>query len=254
MARPPLVGVPTDRRPIGSHPFLMVGEKYLRALVEGAGCVPLLWPSLTPALPVEALLDTVDGLLLTGAVSNIEPHHYSDEPSWEGNPHDAARDGTALPLVRAALAAGVPILAICRGFQEVNVALGGTLHQKVHAVPGLMDHREDTSAPLEMQYGPAHPVTLAPGGLLASFGEAAPWVNSLHGQGVRRLAEGLVVEATAPDGLIEAFRHEGASFLLGVQWHPEWRVTEQPFYAGIFHAFGQACRARAARRHEVAFA
>ncbi|TBV74188.1 gamma-glutamyl-gamma-aminobutyrate hydrolase family protein [Pseudoxanthomonas winnipegensis] len=254
MARPPLVGVPTDRRPIGSHPFLMVGEKYLRAIVEGAGCVPLLWPSLTPALPVEALLDTVDGLLLTGAVSNIEPHHYSDEPSWEGNPHDAARDGTTLPLVRAALAAGVPILAICRGFQEVNVALGGTLHQKVHAVPGLMDHREDTSAPLEMQYGPAHPVTLARGGLLASFGEDAPWVNSLHGQGVRRLAEGLVIEATAPDGLIEAFRHEGASFLLGVQWHPEWGVTEQPFYAGIFHAFGQACRARAARRHEVAFA
>ncbi|TAA07937.1 gamma-glutamyl-gamma-aminobutyrate hydrolase family protein [Pseudoxanthomonas winnipegensis] len=254
MARPPLVGVPTDRRPIGSHPFLMVGEKYLRAIVEGAGCVPLLWPSLTPALPVEVLLDTVDGLLLTGAVSNIEPHHYSDEPSWEGNPHDAARDGTTLPLVRAALAAGVPILAICRGFQEVNVALGGTLHQKVHAVPGLMDHREDTSAPLEMQYGPAHPVTLAPGGLLASFGKAAPWVNSLHGQGVRRLAKGLVIEATAPDGLIEAFRHEGASFLLGVQWHPEWRVTEQPFYAGIFHAFGQACRARAARRHEVAFA
>ncbi|WJI14303.1 gamma-glutamyl-gamma-aminobutyrate hydrolase family protein [Pseudoxanthomonas winnipegensis] len=254
MARPPLVGVPTDRRPIGSHPFLMVGEKYLRALVEGAGCVPLLWPSLTPALPVEVLLDTVDGLLLTGAVSNIEPHHYSDEPSWEGNPHDAARDGTTLPLVRAALAAGVPILAICRGFQEVNVALGGTLHQKLHAVPGLMDHREDTSAPLEMQYGPAHPVMLAPGGLLASFGEAAPWVNSLHGQGVRRLAKGLVIEATAPDGLIEAFRHEGASFLLGVQWHPEWRVTEQPLYAGIFHAFGQACRARANRRHEVAFA
>lgn len=254
MARPPLVGVPTDRRPIGSHPFLMVGEKYLRAIVEGAGCVPLLWPSLTPALPVEVLLDTVDGLLLTGAVSNIEPHHYSDEPSWEGNPHDAARDGTTLPLVRAALAAGVPILAICRGFQEVNVALGGTLHQKVHAVPGLMDHREDTSAPLEMQYGPAHPVTLAPGGLLASFGEAAPWVNSLHGQGVRRLAKGLVIEATAPDGLIEAFRHEGASFLLGVQWHPEWRVTEQPLYAGIFHAFGQACRARATRRQEVAFA
>ncbi len=254
MARPPLVGVPTDRRPIGSHPFLMVGEKYLHALVAGAGCVPLLWPSLTPALPVEVLLNTVDGLLLTGAVSNIEPHHYSDEPSWEGNPHDAARDGTTLPLVRAALAAGVPILAICRGFQEVNVALGGTLHQKVHAVPGLMDHREDTSAPLEMQYGPAHPVMLAPSGLLASFGEAAPWVNSLHGQGVRRLAKGLVIEATAPDGLIEAFRHEGTSFLLGVQWHPEWRVTEQSFYAGIFHAFGQACRARATRRQEVAFA
>jgi putative glutamine amidotransferase len=254
MAKLPLIGVPTDRKQIGLHPFLAVGEKYVRAVVDGAGGVPLLWPALTPSLDPVVLLDTVDGLLLTGAVSNIEPHHYSDESSWDGNLHDPARDGTTLPLVRAALAAGVPVLAVCRGFQEVNVALGGTLYQKVHEQPGLMDHREDKNAPLDVQYGPAHAVTLAPGGVLAAFGGAEQQVNSLHGQGVKRLADGLVVEATAPDGLIEAFRHAGDIFLLGVQWHPEWKVTQNPFHAGIFRAFGDACRARAGLRQEPAFA
>ncbi|WDS37163.1 gamma-glutamyl-gamma-aminobutyrate hydrolase family protein [Pseudoxanthomonas sp.] len=254
MAKPPLIGVPTDRKQIGLHPFLAVGEKYVRAVVDGAGGVPLLWPTLVPALDPALLLDTVDGLLLTGAVSNIEPHHYSDEPSWCGNLHDPARDGTTLPLVRAALAAGVPVLAICRGFQEVNVALGGALHQKVHEVPGLMDHREDKDAPLDVQYGPAHAVTLAPGGLLAAFGGTQQQVNSLHGQGVKRLADELIVEATAPDGLIEAFRHAGGTFLLGVQWHPEWKVTQNAFYAGIFRAFGDACRARARLHQESVFA
>ncbi len=254
MTQSPLIGIPTDRKQIGLHPFLAVGEKYVRAVVDGAGGVPLLWPALSPPLAFDALLDTVDGLLLTGAVSNIEPHHYSDEPSWDGNPHDPARDATTLPLVRAALDAGVPVLAICRGFQEVNVALGGTLHQRVHEVPGLTDHREDKTATLDVQYGPAHPVALAPGGLLAGFGGSSQQVNSLHGQGVRRLADGLLVEATAPDGLVEAFRFDGQTFLLGVQWHPEWKVTEHPFYMGIFRAFGDACRARARRRQEPAFA
>jgi putative glutamine amidotransferase len=254
MAKPPLIGIPTDRTQIGLHPFVAVGEKYVRAVVDGAGGIPLLWPALSPPLDPAVLLETVDGLLLTGAVSNIEPHHYSDEPSWEGNLHDPARDATTLPLVSAALAAGVPMLAVCRGFQEVNVALGGTLHQKVHAVPGLMDHREDQQASLDVQYGPAHVVNLAPGGLLAALGGAQQQVNSLHGQGIKRLAEDLVVEATAPDGLVEAFRHAGATFLLGVQWHPEWKLTQNPFYAGIFRAFGDACRARARLRHEPAFA
>lgn len=254
MAKLPLIGIPTDRKQIGLHPFSAVGEKYVRAVVDGAGGIPVLWPSLTPALEPAVLLETVDGLLLTGAVSNIEPHHYSDEPSWDGNLHDPARDGTTLPLIAAALAAGVPVLAICRGFQEVNVALGGTLYQKVHEVPGLMDHREDKTAPLEVQYGPAHAVALASGGVLAAFGGSEQQVNSLHGQGVKRLADSLMVEATAPDGLIEAFRHAGETFVLGVQWHPEWKVTQNPFHAGIFHAFGEACRARARRRQEHAFA
>ena len=250
MASMPLVGLPTDRKQIGAHPFLAAGEKYVRAVVDGAGALPVLLPTLQPTLPLEAMLAQVDGILLTGAVSNIEPHHYSDEPSYEGNLHDPARDATSLPLIPLAVAMGVPVLAICRGFQEVNVAFGGTLHQKVQEQPGMLDHRENLDDPLDVQYAPAHAVTFNPGGLLAGIaGVASQRVNSLHGQGVARLGKGLKVEAVAPDGLIEAFRHEGGSFLLGVQWHPEWRVTENPFYLGIFKAFGDACRTRAAQRN-----
>ncbi|WP_334177837.1 gamma-glutamyl-gamma-aminobutyrate hydrolase family protein [Pseudoxanthomonas sp.] len=244
----PRVGLPTDHKQIGAHPFLAVGEKYVRAVVDGAGCLPLLVPTLDPVLPLRQVLDGLDGLLLTGAVSNIEPHHYSDEPSYEGNLLDPRRDATSLPLIPLAIEMGVPVLAICRGFQEVNVAFGGSLYQKVHEQPGFMDHRENKDDPLDVQYGPAHDVALVPGGLLATLvGDTRATVNSLHGQGVRRLGEGLVVEAQAPDGLIEAFRHDGPAFMLAVQWHPEWKVAENPFYLAIFRAFGDACRARAAR-------
>ncbi|WDK84738.1 gamma-glutamyl-gamma-aminobutyrate hydrolase family protein [Xanthomonas campestris] len=249
MTMVPLVGLPTDRSLHGPHPFLAAGEKYVRAVVEAAGAQPVLLPSLQPPLDADAWLQRLDGLLLTGAVSNVEPHHYSDEPSWEGNPHDPARDATSLALIPQALARGLPVLAICRGLQEVNVALGGRLHQRVHEVPGLADHREDRSAPLDIQYGPAHPVQLQPGGWLAGMSDTAQVrVNSLHGQGIATLAAGLVVEATAPDGLIEAFRGPGPGFLLAVQWHPEWRVTQHPFYRAIFQAFGEACRQYAAQR------
>ncbi len=250
MASLPLVGVPTDRKQIGPHPFLAVGEKYLRAVVEGAGALPVLLPTLQPALPPAALLEGLDGLLLTGSVSNIEPRHYSDEPSYEGNLHDPARDANTLALVPVALEMGLPVLAICRGFQEVNVAFGGTLYQKVHEQPGFLDHRENLNDPLDKQYAPVHAVTFNPGGILARVaGAPSAQVNSLHGQGVARLGRGLKVEAVAPDGLVEAFRHEGPGFVLGVQWHPEWRVTENPFYLGIFQAFGDACRVRAAQRN-----
>ncbi|KGK59363.1 glutamine amidotransferase [Xanthomonas cannabis pv. phaseoli] len=249
MAVVPLVGLPTDRVLHGSHPFLAAGEKYICAVVDAAGAMPVLLPSLQPSLDASAWLNRLDGLLLTGAVSNVEPHHYSDEASWEGNPHDPARDATSLALIPQALARGLPLLAICRGLQEVNVALGGRLHQRVHAVPGLADHRQDRSAALEAQYGPAHPVQLQPGGWLAGMHSGSEvLVNSLHGQGIATLADGLVVEATAPDGLVEAFRGAGPGFLLAVQWHPEWRVTQHPFYRAIFQAFGEACRRYAAQR------
>lgn len=247
--RMPLVGLPTDRKTIGPHPFLAVGEKYVRAVVDGAGCLPLLLPGLQPPVGLRQVLEGLDGLLLTGAVSNIEPHHYSDEPSWAGNLHDPARDANTLALIPLAIELCLPILAICRGFQEVNVALGGRLHQKVHELAGMRDHRENTDDPLDVQYAAAHEVALAPGGLLAGIaGGSRVHVNSLHGQGVARLGEGLQVEATAPDGLVEAYRRDGGGFLLAVQWHPEWRVTENPFYHGIFRAFGDACRQRAAQR------
>lgn len=250
MRQPPLVGLPSDRKQIGPHPFQAVGEKYLRAVVDGAGCLPLMIPSLSPPLDLRAVLGNLDGLLLTGAYSNIEPHHYSDEPSWDGNPHDPARDATTLGIVPLAIEMRVPVLALCRGCQEVNVALGGTLYQKVHDQPGFDDHRENPEDPLGVQYAPSHPVDLAPGGLLERIaGGPVAQVNSLHGQGLRTLGRGLVVEATARDGLVEAVRLEDPGpFLLAVQWHPEWRVGENPFYLGIFQAFAAACRERAKQR------
>lgn len=246
---PPLVGVPTDRKMIGPHPFLAAGEKYVRAVVDGAGCLPLLIPALQPALPLRSLLEGFDGILLTGSVSNIEPHHYGDEPSYPGNLHDPARDATNLALIPLAIELGLPILAICRGFQEVNVAFGGRLHQKVQEVDGFIDHRENPDDPLEVQYAPTHAVALTPGGLLADIaGAQTAQVNSLHGQGIAHLGKGLAVEATAPDGLIEAYRLDGGCFLLAVQWHPEWRVVDNAFYRGIFRAFGNACHQRSSQR------
>lgn len=254
MRRIPLIGLPADRKQIGHHPFQAVGEKYLRAVVDGAEGLPLVIPSLQPPLDLHALLAGFDGLMLTGSLSNIEPHHYSDEPSFSGNLHDPARDATTLGLIPRAIAMGLPILAVCRGFQEINVALGGSLHQKVHEVPGFGDHRENTDAPVDIQYAPAHTVQLAEGGLLRRIaGCAEVQVNSLHGQGIRTLGRDLVVEATAPDGLIEAVRLQREDdgpvpFLLAVQWHPEWKVRENPFYLGIFQAFAAACRERAEKR------
>lgn len=250
MSPAPLVGLPSDRKQIGHHAFQAVGEKYLRAVIDGAGCLPLLIPSLDPALDLRYVLSRLDGLLLTGAYSNIEPHHYSDEASFDGNEHDPARDATTLSIVPLAIEMQVPVLAVCRGLQEVNVALGGSLHQKVHEVPGFMDHREDLIAPLDVQYGPAHPVALADGGVLAGIaGSLEATVNSLHGQGIRTIGRGLRIEATAPDGLIEAVSLAAdAAFFLAVQWHPEWKVRENPFYLRTFQAFGDACRARANNR------
>jgi len=188
--------------------------------------------------------------MLTGSPSNVEPHRYGGPASAEGTLHDAERDATTLPLIRAAIDMGVPLLGICRGFQELNVAFGGTLHQRVHEVPGMRDHREDKTAPVEVQYAKAHPVRLAPDGLLARIaGTDELRVNSVHGQGIDRLAPGLSVEATAPDGLVEAVRVDGAgAFALAVQWHPEWRFWEDSASAALFAAFGDAARARAERR------
>lgn len=254
MRRVPLVGLPADCKPIGPHPFHAVGDKYVRAVVDGAGCHPVLLPALGVEQHLLAMLEDLDGLLLTGSPSNIEPRHYTDEPSVAANLHDPQRDATTLGLIPAALQAGVPILAVCRGLQEVNVAFGGSLYQRVQEHPGLADHREDATQPLDVQYGPAHAVRLAPGGLLAGIaGTGEVLVNSLHQQGIRTLGRDLAVEATAPDGLIEAVRHQRSRqdaadplspFLLAVQWHPEWKVRENPFYLGIFAAFGRACRER----------
>ncbi|HVC31359.1 MAG TPA: gamma-glutamyl-gamma-aminobutyrate hydrolase family protein, partial [Steroidobacteraceae bacterium] len=246
----PLIGLPADRRMLGLHPFHAVGEKYARAVLDAADGLPLLIPALAEELRPDELVERFDGLLFTGSPSNVEPRHYEGPPSHPGTLHDPARDATTLPLIRHAVRAGVPVLGICRGFQEVNVAFGGSLHQRVHEVPGHLDHRDDESQPLELQYGPAHEIILAPGGLLRSLaGTDRVRVNSLHWQGIERLGRGLAVEARATDGLIEAFRVEdAATFALAVQWHPEWKVMENSLSRALFSAFGAACRERAESR------
>jgi putative glutamine amidotransferase len=226
----------------------MVGEKYIQAVADGANALPVLVPALGPELDLRSLLEVCDGLLLTGSASNVEPHHYGGPASAPGTLHDPNRDATTLPLIPQAVAAGLPVLAICRGFQEMNVAYGGTLHQRLHEIEGYRDHREDEATPLEVQYGPAHEVLLEPGGALRRIaGRDRLQVNSLHWQGVATLGDDLAVEARAPDGVIEAFRvADSPSFALGVQWHPEWQFEENQFSRALFAAFGEASRRRAA--------
>ncbi len=246
----PVVGVPADRRIIGIHPFHMVGEKYLRALIDGANALPLVIPALADDLEIDALLAQVDGILFTGSPSDIEPHHYDGEPSAPDTLHDSHRDKLTLPLAQRALESGVPVLAVCRGFQELNVALGGSLHKDLGEVPGYHVHSENPDEDIEVQYGPSHEVNLVEGGLLCTFAETSTvMVNSLHRQGVARLANGVTIEAVADDGLVEAFRVDDApGFNLALQWHPEWRVTENEFSYAMFEAFGDACRQRAVER------
>jgi putative glutamine amidotransferase len=223
----------------------------LRAVSVAALGLPVVIPSLAELTEIEDLLPQLDGLLLTGSPSNVEPFHYQGPASAPGTDHDPARDATTLPLIRAAIAAGVPVLGICRGFQEMNVAFGGSLHQKVHELPGFLDHREANHPDLAVQYAPAHDVSVQVGGVFEALDLPSEFqVNSIHSQGIDRLAPGLRAEAVAPDGLIEAVSVENSkAFALGVQWHPEWQVLDNPPYLKIFQAFGEACRQRAALRN-----
>lgn len=246
-SRPPVVGIACDYRMIGPHPFHAVGEKYIAAVRDGAQTLPLLIPVLDPAIPPAQILATVDGLFFTGSPSNVSPRLYNGDPPREGVWQDEHRDATTLPLLKAAIAAGVPTFCVCRGFQELNVAMGGTLYQHLQEIEGRMDHREDKHAPLDVQYGPAHDMRVNEGGLLSKLlAEKTFPVNSLHGQGIDKLAPSLFAEATAPDGTIEAVSLPGArGFLLGVQWHPEWKWRDNPVSAALFAAFGDAVRAAA---------
>jgi putative glutamine amidotransferase len=251
--RKPIIGIPADRRLLGNHWFHCVGEKYIAAIVEAAAGIPVLVPALGPELELETLLESCDGLLLTGSASNVEPHHYHGPPSAPGTWHDPERDATTLPLIPKAVAAGLPLFAVCRGFQEMNVAFGGTLHQKLQEVPGLSDHREKSTDPLDLQYAPVHEVILTPGGELQRLaGADRVRVNSLHSQGVNELGPRLVAEGRAPDGVVEAIRVDGArTFAIGVQWHPEWQVMSNDFSKALFAAFGAASRSRQLRRRSA---
>ena len=234
-----IVGIVCDRHVVDDMPMHSVNDEYVTAIRDGAGALPLLIPSTDVALDPAAVLAAVDGLLFTGAPSNVAPRYYAST-ARPGTALDETRDATTLPLLRAAIDAGKPLLAICRGFQELNVALGGSLHQHLHEIPGRLDHREPQDAPREIEYRPAHTIHIAPDGLLAKLsGMREAMVNSLHHQGIDRLASGLKVEAQAPDGQIEAVSLPGSpAFLLGVQWHPEWAFAGDPLSRAIFAGFG----------------
>lgn len=247
-ARPPIVLVPACNRLLGEHPFHVAGQKYIDA-VRLAGCLPLVVPHALDH-EIEPLLDLADGVLLTGSPSNVHPRHFGEPVHDDSLPLDPIRDAWTLTLIPRALERGVPFFAICRGFQETNVALGGSLHQAVQEIDGLRDHRAPEGAPAEVGYGFAHPVDVVRGGLLERLLPQPHFqVNSVHGQGIKRLAEGLRVEAMAPDGLVEAFTLPSApAFNLGVQWHPEWKAATNPVSMALLTAFGDACRQRQAAR------
>jgi putative glutamine amidotransferase len=238
---PPVVGIPACAILVVKGQLRHdTPARYCAAVLGGAGAVPILIPPMGEASL--AVLDRVDGLLLPGSPSNVHPSHYAGGESQTPDRHDLERDATTLRLIPEALARGIPVLAICRGIQELNVALGGTLHQQVHEVPARMDHRPGRGT-LEEKYAPTHLVSLS-GQLARIVGSTKILVNSLHGQAIDMPAPGLAVEAVAPDGTVEAVRVENArGFAFGVQWHPEWGYADDSASLAIFRAFGDACRA-----------
>ena len=250
----PVVLVPACNRQLGDHPFHIVGKKYVDA-VRLAGALPLVVPSAQLA-DLDTLLDLADGVLLTGSPSNVHPSHFEEAVHDTSLPLDAERDAWTLPLIPKALARGMPLFTICRGTQEANVALGGSLHQAVQEVGPFIDHRAPEGQPVERQYAAVHDVQVVPGGVLDAIVQVKRFaVNSLHGQAVNRLAPGLRVEARAPDGLVEAFSvAEAKGFSLSVQWHPEWQASANPISVQLFQAFGEACRAYRARKRQPAAA
>ena len=246
----PIVLIPADVKNFGGHDFHAVGHKYIMALITAAGAMPLVVPSIENHLDIDELLNIADGILLTGSQSNVHPSHYSQDVHNTALPLDTARDALTLKLIHVAIQKQVPLLAICRGFQELNVAFGGSLHQAVQEVEGFADHREDKFQAQDLQYAPSHKISLVANGQLSKLlNTDEMFVNSLHGQGIDQLGVGLIADAFAEDGLIEAVRVERAqAFALGVQWHPEWQVTQNAQYMAIFNSFGEACRLRQSLR------
>ena len=234
-----IVGIPICAKTQADMPFHQTPARYAQAVLDGVGALPVLIPPLGEAML--GLLDDLDGLLVPGSPSNVHPSHYDGGDSETPEFHDLQRDHTTLPLIRGAIARGIPVLAICRGIQELNVAMGGSLIQRVHARDARMDHRGG-SGPLDVRYGPKHMISVT-GSLGRLLGADSIEVNSIHGQAIDRPGQGLVVEARAPDGTIEAVAMPSApGWLLGVQWHPEWAFAGNPHSVAIFAAFGDACR------------
>ncbi|KQT85933.1 gamma-glutamyl-gamma-aminobutyrate hydrolase family protein [Aurantimonas sp. Leaf443] len=247
---PILVAVPADLRRFENYVWHGAPSTYLSALVTAAHAVPVIVPAMTDGFDVRAVLSRVDGLLVTGSATNVHPARYGAEPTPDHEPYDPDRDALTEALIRAAIAMGLPTLCICRGHQELNVALGGTLATEIQDLDGRMDHRAETLPTQEERFRLRHSVAVEPGGRLeAIVGAGAIEVNSLHRQAIDQLAVGLAVEARAPDGTVEAVSVKDArAFALGVQWHPEYWATSDAASAAIFGAFEAACRAYAAGR------
>lgn len=243
----PLIGISCCTKQFGifGMPNHAASDTYVRATDQVVGGVPVLIPANGHAADAATLLDRLDGIILTGSRSNVQPSLYGGPPHPEGTPEDPARDSATLPLIRAAVARGVPVLAICRGFQELNVALGGSLHQRLQDLPGRFDHSTPMQPNGKVRTGKAHAVRVVPGSWLHRLAGATEIaVNSLHNQGIDRLAPRLVAEGTAPDGTIEAVRVSDApGFAIGIQWHPEYDFETDALSHRIFAAFADAVRA-----------
>jgi putative glutamine amidotransferase len=251
--RRPVVGVIGNAHRIENRfTVQMVGERNLRAVAEVSGAVPLMFAGTPEITDVAALLDVVDGVVLTGARANVHPTRFKTEPCTAHEPYDLHRDDVALALSEACVARGVPIFGICRGLQEMNVAFGGSLHPEIREIPGRMNHRMPRLENGEIHPDPTvvfadrHDVTLTPGGAFATIlGRDTIRVNSLHGQGILEPGERVVIEGIAEDGTIEAIRIADApGFALGVQWHAEYDPQRNPINRALFEAFGDALRER----------
>ncbi len=229
----------------------LVGERNLQAVADVAGALPLMFAGAPKITDIDALLNVVDGVLLTGARANVHPTRFGAEPCERHEPYDNGRDDVALALIKVCVDRGVPLFGICRGFQEMNVAFGGSLHPEIRELPGRMNHRMPRLETGEIHPDPAvvfadrHDVHLTPDGVFAKLlGRDTICVNSLHGQGVLEPGERVVIEGVAEDGTVEAIRIADArGFALGVQWHAEHDPQRNPVNRALFQAFGQALAA-----------
>lgn len=241
----PVVGIIGNMNIIGDYPVHAGGLSTSAAVAEVAGCMPLLIPTDPRFVTVAELLDVCDGFLLTGGRPNVHPEEYGEEVTEAHGAFDRARDAITLPLVRACVERGQPFLGICRGFQEVNVALGGTLYPEIRDLPGRMNHRMPPDGTLEEKFALRHAVRFSPDGPFQRlFGAPEVMTNTLHGQGIKCEGCGIVVDGWAPDGTPEAlFVRDAKGFTLSVQWHPEWNAANDPVSRPLFRAFGQAAAA-----------
>jgi putative glutamine amidotransferase len=239
----PLIGISADTRPYGDETAQLVIERYMEAVIRHADVDAVLVPARPDLIDAKAVAARLDGLLLTGSPSNVAPARYGDASAGDG-PFDPGRDEMTARLMDAMIDRARPVLGICRGFQEVNVAFGGTLARDLGSEGRPLNHHAPHGVPLAEMFGHAHDVILTPGGVLSrAFDRERLRVNSVHFQGVDRLGEGLSVEAFAPDGVVEAVsaRPNGAP-VLAVQWHPEWQTDKDAASQGVFHIFSRALR------------